>query len=193
MKTIFLLMTFIISFPTFANVNLELGDTVVALAAKGAKVSMFSKDISLPTGDEKLVIKFDSAVNPESVNQNRGRITSTPYIISFNYIGADKLVLSAQKVMDEKSAKEQAINPQFILTANGKPVPFTLKKIDQEAFNIFSDFKAFLKDENNRSEISSSDPVITPGNSDSLDKIKNDYNRLTDKQRLSFMKWLLNN
>ncbi|MBV8041244.1 DUF2057 family protein [Pluralibacter sp.] len=187
MKRIILFSSFIISWSAFANVDLELGDTVVALAASNAKVSMFSKDVSLPPGDNQLVIKFDSAVNPESVNQGKGRITSSPYIVSFKYDADDKLVLSARKVTDENEAKRQAADPQFMLTANNKPVPFSIKKIDQQSFNIFSDFKSFLIAEDRNSESA----VTEKG--DELVRIKDEYLRLSDKQRLSFMKWLLNN
>ncbi|ALR76467.1 DUF2057 family protein [[Enterobacter] lignolyticus] len=187
MKRIILFASFIISGSAFANIDLELGDTVVALAASNAKVSMFSKDVSLPPGENQLVIKFDSAVNPESVNQGKGRITSAPYILSFQYNASDKLVLSAQKVTDENEAKRQAANPQFMLIANDKPVPFSIKKIDQQSFNIFSDFKSFLIAEDRNTA-----PAVTE-NSDGLARIKDEYLNLSDKQRLSFMKWLLNN
>ncbi|HGP0770415.1 TPA: DUF2057 family protein, partial [Salmonella enterica subsp. diarizonae serovar 53:z10:z35] len=122
MKRLLLALPLLFSGIVSANTILELGDNVVALAAANAKVSMFSKTVSLPDGKHQLVIKFDSPTNPESVNQGRGRLTSAPYIITFNYNGNDPVLLSAGKVSDENEAKKEAQNPSFSLTANNKPV-----------------------------------------------------------------------
>lgn len=187
MKALMLTLLFIISGPSFAKVTLELGENVVVLAAKDAKVSMFSRSIALPDGDQKLVIKFDSSVNPESVNQGKGRITSAPYILSFRHGDSEKVTLSTPKVTDEKEAKKQAEAPQFTLFANDKAVPFMLKKIDPESINIFSDFRALLT--GNDDEITD----IKQEEPDAVNQLKTAYIALSDKQKLSFMKWLLNN
>ncbi|SUG30450.1 Uncharacterised protein [Salmonella enterica subsp. arizonae] len=44
--------------------HLFIGDNVNVLAARSAKVSIFSKDVVLPDGVQKMVVKFDSPVNP---------------------------------------------------------------------------------------------------------------------------------
>jgi len=106
MKRLFLALPFLIAGIAQANTTLELGENVVVLAAANAKVSMFSRTVQLPDGKNQMAIKFDSPTNPESVNQGRGRLTSAPYIITFNYTGPDKLSLSAGKVSDENEAKK---------------------------------------------------------------------------------------
>lgn len=189
MKRLILVLPLVFSGVVSATTTLELGENVVALAAANAKVSIFSKTVSLPDGKHQLVIKFDSPTNPESVNQGRGRLTSAPYIITFNYSGPDVVLLSAGKVSDENEAKKEAQNPSFTLTANNKPVEFNIKKIDQESVNLFSDFKSMLvADTSEQPNIN-----IQPEVKDGIDKLKNAYNKLSDKQKLIFMKWLMNN
>ncbi|EBY0372014.1 DUF2057 domain-containing protein [Salmonella enterica subsp. enterica serovar Toulon] len=189
MKRLLLALPLLFSGIVSANTILELGDNVVALAAANAKVSMFSKTVSLPDGKHQLVIKFDSPTNPESVNQGRGRLTSAPYIITFNYNGNDPVLLSAGKVSDENEAKKEAQNPSFSLTANNTPVKFNIKKIDQDSVNLFSDFKSMLVADSSELQ----DINIQPEVKDGVDKVKNAYNKLSDKQKLIFMKWLMNN
>ncbi|EKS7427137.1 TPA: DUF2057 family protein [Enterobacter cancerogenus] len=189
MKRFVLVMPLFCTSLAFAG-TLEFGDNVVALAASKSKVSIFSKSIKLADGDNSLVVNFDSQANPESVNQGKGRITSAPYIITFNYSGNDTVFLSTAKVSDENEAKKQAANPSFTLTANNIPVDFKVKKIDQDSVNIFSDYKSLLNtEEKNLSPESTS----TSENNGSLQDAINVYNKLTDKQKIIFMKWLLKN
>lgn len=187
MKNSIFMLLFIISGSVAANVTLELGENIVALAAKDAKVSMFSRSISLPNDEQKLVIKFDSSVNPESVNQGKGRITSASYIFTFNYKGKEKITLTTPVVTDEKEAKKQAENPQFSLRANNAAIPFTLTKVDPESVTIFSDFRSLLAGEKHDAG------EIKQESQDALEQAKVAYLALSDKQKLSFMKWLLKN
>ncbi len=189
MKRLFLVLPCFLVGIAQANTTLELGENVVVLAAANAKVSMFSHTVQLPDGKNQMAIKFDSPTNPESVNQGRGRLTSAPYIITFTYTGSDKLSLSAGKVTDENEAKKEAMNPSFSLSANNKPVQFTIKKIDQESVNLFSDFKSMLTTDATEQENINIQPEVKDG----VDKVKNAYNKLSDKQKLIFMKWLMNN
>ncbi|WP_336238633.1 DUF2057 family protein [Enterobacter chuandaensis] len=189
MKRLFLALPLFFSSMVMAQTTLELGDNVVALAAANAKVSMFSREIVLPEGKQQLVVRFDSATNPESVNQGRGRLTSAPYIISFSYEGSAPVLLSAGKVSDENEAKSEAKNPSFSLTANGVPVTFSLKKIDQESVNAFTDYKSMLVTD--ISELA--DVNVQPEVLEGIEKAKKAYLNLSDKQKLIFMKWLMNN
>ncbi|MEX9251970.1 DUF2057 family protein [Pseudenterobacter timonensis] len=189
MNRIMLAVLMLFSGTVLANTTLELGENVVALAAANAKVSMFSKTLSLPEGKQQLAIKFDSPINPESVNQGRGRVTSVPYIITFQYNGPGKLLLSAGKVSDENEAKKEARDPTFALTANEQPVEFKLQKIDQESVNLFTDYKSLLGGDVGVQ----SNPHFPSEVRGSLDKVKNAYSMLSDQEKLMFMKWLMSN
>lgn len=63
------------------------------------------------------------------------------------------------------------------------------KKIDQDSVNLFSDFKSMLVADSSELQ----DINIQPEVKDGVDKVKNAYNKLSDKQKLIFMKWLMNN
>lgn len=170
-----------------ASIDLVLGENVVALAAKDAKVSMFSKNIQLPEGKQRLVVKFDSPVNPESVNQGKGRITSALYLISFHYAGNEKLLLTTDNVTDERQARQEALNPHFRLMANRVPVKFERVKIEKDDVNIFTDYKMLLEKE-------SIENVASPqGDSNVVEQLKRSFLSLNDKQKITFMKWLLKN
>lgn len=123
-KTLFTAAALLLCGQAFAAPHLFIGDNVSVLAARSTRVSIFSKDVMLPDGAQKMIVKFDSPVNPESVNNNRGRVTSNPYIISFTASGNEEIHLSTGNPLDEKEAKQMAQKPVFTVTAGGKSVPF---------------------------------------------------------------------
>lgn len=185
MKRLLLLFLLIFTYSGFAQRNMQIGDNVVVMAAKAAKVSMFSKQVALADGEQKLVIKFDSPINPESVNQGKGRITSAFYLLTFHYSGNEPLMLTAGNVSNEREAKREALNPHFSLMAGNRAVPFTREKIDKEGVTLFTDFNALLN-----SKRAEKDPA-PPENHDAVEKVKRAFTGLSDKQKVIFMKWLL--
>lgn len=178
----------------FAAPHLFIGDNVSVLAARSAKVSIFSKDVALPDGAQKMVVKFDSPANPESVNNNRGRVTSNPYIISFNASGNVDLQLSAGKPLDEKEASQMAQKPVFTLTAAGKPVPFDIKILDRDSITMFTDLSAIVNDDSTMipSPARSASPAAPATSHDQLSQLQQLYLKADDTQKKAFLKWALN-
>ena len=175
--------------------HLFIGDNVSVLAARSAKVSIFSKDVALTDGTQKMVVKFDSPVNPESVNNNRGRVTSNPYILSFNASGNIDIQLSTGKPLDEKEASLMAQKPVFTLTAGGKPVPFDIKILDRDSLTVFTDLSAIVNDDGTiiPSPARSTSPEATSISSyDQLSQLQQLYLKADDSQKKAFLKWALN-
>ncbi|EBP3211293.1 DUF2057 domain-containing protein [Salmonella enterica subsp. indica] len=175
--------------------HLFIGDNVSVLAARSAKVSIFSKDVMLTDGTQKMVVKFDSPVNPESVNNNRGRVTSNPYILSFNASGNTDIQLSTGKPLDEKEASLMAQKPVFTLTAGGKPVPFDIKILDRDSITVFTDLSAIVNDDGTMipSQARATAPEATSISShDQLSQLQQLYLKADDSQKKAFLKWALN-
>lgn len=175
--------------------HLFIGDNVSVLAARSAKASIFSKDVALTDGTQKMVVKFDSPVNPESVNNNRGRVTSNPYILSFNASGNIDIQLSTGKPLDEKEASLMAQKPVFTLTAGGKPVPFDIKILDRDSLTVFTDLSAIVNDDGTiiPSPARSTSPEATSISSyDQLSQLQQLYLKADDSQKKAFLKWALN-
>lgn len=185
MKSLMLLFLLIFTHTGFAQRNMQIADNVVVMAAKGAKVSMFSKQVDLPDGDQKLVVKFDSPINPDSINQGKGRITSAFYLLAFHYTDSAPLMLAAGNVSNEREAKSEALSPHFTLMAGNRAVPFTLEKIDKEGVTLFTDFNAWLNSKRG-------EDVSSPAqNRDETEKVQRAFIGLSDKQKVIFMQWLL--
>ncbi|HCM7228902.1 TPA: DUF2057 domain-containing protein [Klebsiella aerogenes] len=178
----------------FAAPHLLIGDNVSVLAARATKVSIFSKEAVLPDGSQKMIVKFDSPVNPESVNNNRGRVTSNPYIISFTATGNQQLQLSAGKPLDEKEAKQMAQKPVFTLTSGGKPVPFDVRVLDRDSITIFTDLSAIVNDDNMAlpSPSATPHPATSATPESQMSQLQQLYLKADDSQKKAFLKWALN-
>lgn len=174
--------------------HLFIGDNVSVLAARSTRVSIFSQDVTLPEGAQKMIVKFDSPVNPESVNNNRGRITSNPYIISFMASGNEDIHLSAGKPLDEKEAKRMAQHPVFTVTAGGKPIPFNIRVLDRDSITVFTDLSAMVNENSSAVPPASKTPVPATGTAPEgrLSTLQQLYLNADDSQKKTFLKWALN-
>ena len=178
----------------FAAPHLFIGDNVSVLAARSAKVSIFSKDVALPDGAQKMVVKFDSPANPESVNNNRGRVTSNPYIISFNASGNVDLQLSAGKPLDEKEASQMAKNPFPPRPARGNPHRFKTKIPTRESIPVSPALAPFVNDASTRipPPAPPAPPAAPATSHDQLSQLQQLYLKADDTQKKAFLKWALN-
>lgn len=190
-KTLFTAAALLLCGQAFAAPHLFIGDNVSVLAARSTRVSIFSKDVMLPDGAQKMIVKFDSPVNPESVNNNRGRVTSNPYIISFTASGNEEIHLSTGNPLDEKEAKQMAQKPVFTVTAGGKPVPFDIRVLDRDSITVFTDLTAIVNEDNSAAPSPSKTPVpATPQGQ--LSTLQQLYLKADDSQKKAFLKWALN-
>ena len=193
-KFLLLVATMLLCSQAVAAPHLFIGDNVSVLAARSTKVSIFSKDIMLPDGHQKMIIKFDSPANPESVNNNRGRVTSTPYIISFTASGNEELQLASGKPLDEKEAKRMSQKPEFTLTAGGKPVPFDIQVLERDSITVFTDLSSIVNDNDITMPALSKTFIPTTANSqeNQLSQLQQLYLKMNDHQKKLFLKWALN-
>ncbi|MGL6385427.1 hypothetical protein ACSZM4_05100 [Aeromonas caviae] len=61
----------LLALPTQAA-RLELADTLVLLASSRGKTSPFERALTLPAGDTRLLVRFDSPLDPGSTNESQG-------------------------------------------------------------------------------------------------------------------------
>jgi hypothetical protein len=139
MKKLLLVSLLFCGSQALAAPHLIVGNNLTVLAAKSADVSIFSDKVTLKEGEQKVVVKYDSPENPSSTNQSNGRITSKPWLLTFNASGDEEITLSIKQATDTSEVRALAKAPVFSLTDNGKAVPFTpTPLVRQSAFGSIS-------------------------------------------------------
>lgn len=178
--------------------TLSVGDNLTVLAAKSAEVSIFTDNIALKDGEQKVVVKYDSPENPSSTNQSNGRVTSKPYLLTFSATGDEKIELTTQAAVDTSEVRALAKDPVFILTVNGKAVPFSHSPlIRSSAFgSITTSWNAVV----NGDSAPAAAKVVAPAaaasgkaqtESETMQTMQKLYLQSDAKQRKAFLKWTL--
>ncbi|MCE9862318.1 DUF2057 family protein, partial [Aeromonas caviae] len=92
-----LLFLFILLLPMTLSVQaarLELADTLVLLASSRGQVSPFERALTLPAGDTRLLVRFDSPLDPGSTNESQGRVRSAPLLLTLTLPASGTLKLT---------------------------------------------------------------------------------------------------
>lgn len=189
MKKLLLVSLLFSAGQALAAPHLSVGDNLTVLAAKAADVSIFSDDIALKDGEQKVVVKYDSPENPSSTNQSNGRVTSKPYLLTFNATGDENVTLKVKAAADTAEVRALAKDPAFMLTVNGKAVPFTRSALEQTgAFgSLTTSWNSVVNGEATAATAASS--VQTE--SDKMKAMQQLYLQSDAQQRKAFLKWAL--
>ncbi|MGU3415960.1 DUF2057 family protein [Enterobacteriaceae bacterium C34A] len=176
--------------------TLSVGDNLTVLAAKSADVSIFTDDIALKDGEQKVVVKYDSPENPSSTNQSNGRVTSKPYLLTFSASGDEKIELTTKAAVDTSEVRALAKEPVFILTINGKAVPFSHSPlIRSSAFgSITTSWDAVVNGESAPAAAKVAAPAASgkaQTESETMQTMQKLYLQSDAKQRKAFLKWAL--
>ncbi len=70
----------LLALPTQAA-RLELADNLTLLASSRGKASPFERALTLPAGETRLLVRFDSPLDPGSTNESQGRVRSAPPLL----------------------------------------------------------------------------------------------------------------
>ncbi|HDX8357608.1 TPA: DUF2057 family protein [Aeromonas hydrophila] len=71
----------LLALPTQAA-RLELTDNLTLLASSRGKTSPFERALTLPAGETRLLVRFDSPLDPGSTNESQGRVRSAPLLLT---------------------------------------------------------------------------------------------------------------
>ncbi|MGU3523964.1 DUF2057 family protein [Enterobacteriaceae bacterium C23F] len=175
--------------------TLSVGDNLTVLAAKSAEVSIFTDNIALKDGEQKVVVKYDSPENPSSTNQSNGRVTSKPYLLTFSASGDEQIELTTKAAVDTSEVRALAKEPVFILTINGKAVPFSHSPlIRSSAFgSITTSWDAVVNGDSSPAAAKAVAPASGKAQTESetMQTMQKLYLQSDAKQRKAFLKWAL--
>lgn len=202
MKKLLLVSLLLCGSQALAAPKLSVGDNLTVLAAKSADVSIFSDDIALKDGEQKVVVKYDSPENPSSTNQSNGRITSKPYLLTFNATGDEKIELTTKVAADTSEVRALAKDPVFILTVKGKAVPFEhAPLVRTSSFGSISTSWDSVVNGEAKPAVAAVAPAVAPvaassapsaqAESNTMKAMQDLYLQSNAQQRKAFLKWAL--
>ncbi len=113
-----LLFLFILLLPMTLSVQaarLELADTLVLLASSRGQVSPFERALTLPAGDTRLLVRFDSPLDPGSTNESQGRVRSAPLLLTLTLPASGTLKLTTPPLADSRAIRHFATHPNLRL------------------------------------------------------------------------------
>jgi Uncharacterized protein conserved in bacteria len=172
--------------------HLSVGENLVVLAAKSADVSIFSDNIALKEGEQKVVVKYDSPENPSSTNQSNGRVTSKAYLLTFKAAGDEVIELTTPAAADTAEVRALAKDPVFKLTANGSAVKFERSALIQSGGlgALTTSWDSVVNGDKAAAPAAPTASAVQ-GESDSLKAMQKLYLQSDATQRKAFLKWAL--
>lgn len=190
MKKLLLVSLLFCGGQVMAAPHLSVGDNLTVLAAKSADVSIFSDDIALKDGTQRVVVKYDSPENPSSTNQSNGRVTSKPYLLTFNATGDEKIELTTKAAVDTSEVRALAKEPVFILTKKGKAVPFSQSPLIRTSTfsSVATSWESVVNGDSASAPAATGTAQTESGTMQAMQKL---YLQSSPEQRKAFLKWAL--
>ncbi|OMQ20001.1 DUF2057 family protein [Serratia oryzae] len=175
-----------------AAVTLDYGDNVNILAAQSAKMSTFSNSVTLPDGEQTLIVRFDAPNDPGSMNENQGRIISNAHILTFTVNPNSHIKLKTEMPLSVSETQAVAKSPTFYLTdSQGKPIPFNAKSVSPEYNRFGTDYAKLLP-------TISQHPVAEVKKQDKAEEkpqvvstLQTLYLQMSDEQKKEFLRWAI--
>lgn len=93
----------LLALPTQAA-RLELADNLTLLASSRGKASPFDRALTLPAGETRLLVRFDSPLDPGSTNESQGRVRSAPLLLTLTLPASGTLPRSQDSLLTDYQA-----------------------------------------------------------------------------------------
>ena len=104
----------LLALPTQAA-RLELADNLTLLASSRGKASPFERALTLPAGETRLLVRFDSPLDPGSTNESQGRVRSAPLLLTLTLPASGTLKLTTPPLADSRAIRHFATHPSLRL------------------------------------------------------------------------------
>ena len=98
----------LLALPTQAA-RLELADNLTLLASSRGQVSPFERALTLPAGDTRLLVRFDSPLDPGSTNESQGRVRSAPLLLTLTLPASGTLKLTTPPLADSRAIRHLSL------------------------------------------------------------------------------------
>ncbi|MGL4885463.1 MAG: DUF2057 family protein [Aeromonas veronii] len=194
------LLALLLSAPVQAA-QLELADNLTLLASPQGKPSAFTRTIDLPTGEIRLLVRFDSPSDPRSTNESPGRITSAPLLITLTIPSQGTLQLTTPTLTSPLVIRQFAANPTLLLSdGEGISQQLELQALPRSQDGLRTDYQALLVSHTQTanpapittapsSTITHSLSTLTPEQTDAT--LRELYLTADAQRRKAFIRWAL--
>ena len=187
----------LLALPTQAA-RLELADNLTLLASSRGQVSPFERALTLPAGDTRLLVRFDSPLDPGSTNESQGRVRSAPLLLTLTLPASGTLKLTTPPLADSRAIRHFATHPNLRLETPEGSHPLSATTLPRSQDSLMTDYQALLAryDAPARAAITPppatlTQPAATPGAVPVDPELQRCYLAADEAQRKAFLRWAL--
>jgi uncharacterized protein YccT (UPF0319 family) len=169
--------------------TLKMGENVNVLAARDAQIDPLAKSITLGAGEQAMIVRFDAPTNPGSANESQGRITSDPWLLTFNAPLTGEMTLTTATPRTENEARKAAKDPHFVLSsAAGSSIVLNSQPVTVPQSTLMTDYSQYLPQAAGTPRTAAG---ASAGHEMSLSRVQSEFLKLDATQRKAFLRWAL--
>lgn len=175
-----------------AAVTLNIGDNVNILAAQSAQINAFSDSVTLPDGEQTLIVRFDAPNDPGSMNESQGRVISNAQILTFTVSPNSHINLKTEIPLSAKETQAVAKSPRFYLTdSQGKSIPFHTQPVSPAHNRFGTDYAKLLPATIQQPVAEVKTQVKAEDKTPPLSTLQKLYLQMNDEQKKEFLRWAI--
>ena len=187
----------LLALPTQAA-RLELADNLTLLASSRGQVSPFERALTLPAGDTRLLVRFDSPLDPGSTNESQGRVRSAPLLLTLTLPASGTLKLTTPPLADSRAIRHFATHPNLRLETPEGSHPLSATTLPRSQDSLMTDYQALLARYDGSASAATALPAVTPvlpaatpGAVPVDPELQRRYLAADEAQRKAFLRWAL--
>lgn len=186
----------LLALPTQAA-RLELADNLTLLASSRGKASPFERALTLPAGETRLLVRFDSPLDPGSTNESQGRVRSAPLLLTLTLPASGTLRLVTPPLPTPQAIRRFAASPALQLAPDGTH-PLLTTALPRSQDSLLTDYQALLARYDGSASAATALPAVTPvlpevtpGAVPVDPELQRRYLAADEAQRKAFLRWAL--
>ncbi|MFQ2267780.1 DUF2057 family protein [Aeromonas hydrophila] len=186
----------LLALPTQAA-RLELADNLTLLASSRGKASPFERALTLPAGETRLLVRFDSPLDPGSTNESQGRVRSAPLLLTLTLPASGTLRLITPPLPTPQAIRRFAASPALQLATADDTRPLLTTALPRSQDSLLADYQALLARYDGSASATALPavtpvlPEVTPGAVPVDPELQRRYLAADEAQRKAFLRWAL--
>ncbi|ENC9556690.1 DUF2057 family protein [Aeromonas hydrophila] len=187
----------LLALPTQAA-RLELADNLTLLASSRGKASPFERALTLPAGETRLLVRFDSPLDPGSTNESQGRVRSAPLLLTLTLPASGTLRLITPQLPTPQAIRRFAASPALQLATADGTRPLLTTALPRSQDSLLTDYQALLARYDGSANAATALPAVTPvlpevtPSAVPVDpELQRRYLAADEAQRKAFLRWAL--
>lgn len=187
----------LLALPTQAA-RLELADNLTLLASSRGKASPFERTLTLPAGETRLLVRFDSPLDPGSTNESQGRARSAPLLLTLTLPASGTLRLVTPPLPTPQAIRRFATSPALQLATPDGTRPLLTTALPRSQDSLLTDYQALLARYDGSASAATALPAVTPVLHEATPgavpvdpELQRRYLAADEAQRKAFLRWAL--